>query len=109
MRRNFDPRALLCTASLRVLATILVAPIALLATNSNADVTISTHPTKNMKCSGGTCSPTSSNAVLNNGDLENLLATESVEVTTGSEQIGIVVLAPIAWSTNGTLALGAYG
>jgi hypothetical protein len=48
------------------------------ATAAWADVTISSDATQNMSCSGGVCQPTASDAVLNVGDLETLLAAGNV-------------------------------
>jgi hypothetical protein len=51
-----------------------------------ADAAISTAATQNMSCASGVCAPTASDAVPNVGDLESLLASGNVEVTTtGSE------------------------
>jgi len=112
MRRNLDSRALLCSASLRVLATTVVAPIALFATDANADVTISTHATKNMTCSGGVCKPTAPKAFLNVSDLETFLASGNVTVTTtgsfGVEASDVVLTSTLTWSTSTSLKLDAY-
>ena len=53
-----------------------------LAWPANATVTISSAATQNMTCSGGVCAPTAADANLNVADLQNLLASGSVEVTT---------------------------
>jgi len=86
-------------------------PAALAASGALADVTISSAVTQNMACSNGVCAPTASDAVLNVGDLENLLAAGSVEVTTtgsGVQANGIRVDTPLNWSSVNTLALNAY-
>lgn len=86
--------------------------IALLFATSaaHAQVMISTAATMNMKCGNGVCAPTATNAVLDVGDLETMLASGNVKVTTtGSfEARDIVVAAQIGWSSTSTLALGAY-
>ena len=78
---------------------------------ARADVTISTGATQNMTCSGGICAPTASSAVLNVNDLENLLASGSVEVTTtgsGVQANNLDVTAALSWSTSNALTLDAY-
>jgi len=77
---------------------------------AHASVTISSDTTQNMSCANGVCAPTATDAVLNVGDLENLLAAASVEVTTtgsGVQADNIVVDAPFAWSTASALSLDA--
>jgi hypothetical protein len=86
-------------------------PAALAASGARADVTISSAATQNMACSNGVCAPTASDAVLNVGDLENLLASANVEVTTtgaGVQANGIRIDTPLSWSSVNTLALNAY-
>jgi len=79
---------------------------------ANAAVTISSHETQNMNCSGGVCSPTATKAVLNVGDLTTMLASGSVTVTTrgsgGIQSEDIDLAAPLSWSSNATLKLDAY-
>jgi len=74
-------------------------------------VTISSKPTVNMSCSGGVCSPTAADAVLNAGDLETLLASGDTEVTTkgpnGEQATDIVVNAASSWSSSSLLSLVA--
>jgi hypothetical protein len=80
-------------------------------TDAQAAVTISTKPTAKMTCSGGVCSPTATNAVLNAGDLETLLASGNVMVTTtgaNAQANDIRVEAPFAWSSTSALSLVAY-
>lgn len=81
------------------------------ATAAQADVTISSDVTQNMTCSGGVCAPTASNAVLNVGDLETLLAGGNVTVTTttsGVQANNIDVTAEFDWSAASGLTLDAY-
>jgi hypothetical protein len=88
-----------------VAVTLLSAPAA------QADVTISAAQTQNMSCSAGVCSPTASSAVLNAGDLETLLASGNVEVTStgaGVQANNIDVSAALGWSSQHTLELDAY-
>lgn len=98
--RVADPRAL-------ALSAILVC----LASATHADVKISSAATSNMTCSSGVCAPTATKAVLNVSDLENMLASGNVELTTtgsGVQATGIQVDAPLTWSSTSTLALDAY-
>lgn len=74
---------------------------------ARANVAISTDPTQNMTCSGGACSPTASDAVLNVNDLANMLAAGDTKVTTGSGAVNIEVLAALAWSSTSRLTLDA--
>jgi len=77
---------------------------------ANADVTISTAQTENMTCGNGVCAPTARTAVLNASDLENLLASGDVEVTTTGSRAqasNIEVAAALSWSTTSALALDA--
>src|SRR5580704_184426 len=80
-------------------------------TAAHADVVISTDPTSNISCSGGVCTPTAADAVLNVSDLESYLASGSLEVTTtgsGVQANNIDVTAPFSWSATNTLTLDAY-
>jgi hypothetical protein len=86
--------------------------IALTASASHAAVTISSGATSNMSCANGICAPTATDAVLNVGDLESLLASGNVEVTTtgsgGVQASDIAVSAGLAWNSGTTLTLDAY-
>jgi hypothetical protein len=84
------------------------ATVALAATAAHATVTISSAATTNMTCSGGVCAPTATKAVLNVGDLETLLASGNVTVTTtgtGVQASDIDVKATLGWSSSGALSL----
>jgi hypothetical protein len=74
---------------------------------AQAAVTISTHATKNMSCSGGVCSPTAKNAFLSVADLENMLAAGDTKVTTGSSAVTVEISAPLTWASAHTLTLDA--
>ena len=77
-----------------------------------AAVSISLSATENMSCSAGVCVPTAKDAVLNAGDLETLLASGSVEVTTtgnGVQAGNLDVNAAVSWTVSSTLTLDAYG
>jgi hypothetical protein len=93
----------------------LLTTIALLcgsASYGHADVIISSAATSNMSCSNGVCAPTATKAVLNVNDLESLLASGNVEVTTtgsgGVQADDIDVDAPFSWSNGNSLTLDAY-
>lgn len=82
---------------------------ALAATAAQADITISSGKTRNMTCSGGTCSPTANRALLNVSDLETMLASGNTTITTtgsGSVQAGkIDITSTLTWSTPSVLTL----
>ena len=93
----------------RGLALAIFVPLA--GIPAHAAVTISSAGTQNMSCSNGVCVPTANAAVLNVGDLESLLASGNVEVTTtgsGVQADDIVIKAPLTWSSSNALALDAY-
>jgi hypothetical protein len=82
----------------------------LVSSTAQADVTISPAATQDMSCSGGVCAPTAASAVLNVNDLETLLASGNVEVTTtgsGVQANNIVVSDALAWSAASGLTLDA--
>ncbi|HEY1613211.1 MAG TPA: GLUG motif-containing protein [Rhizomicrobium sp.] len=79
-------------------------------TAARADVTISGDPTSNMSCTSGVCAPTAGSAVLNAGDLQTLLASGNVTVTTTGSDVqagNIDVTTKLGWSSN-VLTLDAY-
>ncbi|MDQ2861882.1 MAG: hypothetical protein M3T55_14420 [Pseudomonadota bacterium] len=82
--------------------------VGLAATTAHATVAISNASTKNMSCSGNVCSPTAADAVLNASDLQTMLASANVTVTSGSLARGIVVAAPLTWTSGVTLTLDAW-
>ncbi|MGH7224418.1 MAG: hypothetical protein ACRELF_14405, partial [Gemmataceae bacterium] len=93
------------------LALAVVLTLAGVADKAEADVTISTAATQDMSCSGGVCAPTAKDAVLNVGDLESLLASGNVEVTTtgsGVQAKNIDIDAALSWSATSTLSLDAH-
>jgi hypothetical protein len=80
-------------------------------TSAAEDIVISSAKTQNVTCSKGICSPTGKYAVLNAGDLEDLLAKSNIEVTTGngkSRAGNLTVAAGLSWKSANTLALDAY-
>jgi hypothetical protein len=90
-------------------AALIVA--ALIAPAAQAAVTISSAATQNMSCSGGICAPTAKTAVLNADDLETLLASGNVTVTTtgsGVQADAVHVSSVLGWSNSNTLAFEAH-
>jgi len=92
-------------------------PVALMAfefstvADANAAVVISANPTKNVVCSAGVCSPTGNGAVLNVGDLENMLASGSLKIVTkgaGVQAKDIAVQAGFSWASGSALTLDAH-
>ena len=78
---------------------------------ATGNVLISASATRNISCSGGVCTPTARNAVLNAADLTNYLANGNIEVTTtgsGVQANNIEIVAPISWSSGNTLSLEAF-
>jgi hypothetical protein len=88
------------------------APLACVApTMAHADVTISSASTHNMSCSSGICAPTAKKAVLNVTDLETMLASGNVTVTTtgpGVQADNLDVNAAVSWAGANALALDAH-
>jgi hypothetical protein len=81
--------------------------LAVLACPASASVVISNAATKHMSCSGGVCTPTAKNSVLNAGDLETMLAGGDVTVNTGTGAVSIAVSAPVTWASTSRLTLNA--
>ncbi|HEY3637957.1 MAG TPA: hypothetical protein VGK90_07360 [Rhizomicrobium sp.] len=95
----------------RTLFITLLLWAALSAPGAIADVVISTNATENISCSSGVCVPTDADAVLNVGDLQNMLAAGNVSISTtgaGLQANNIVVASKFAWKTNFGLTLDAY-
>jgi hypothetical protein len=92
-------------------AACIALSVAPLVPRAEASVTISSGATENMSCSGGVCSPTKANAVLNSSSLESMLAAGNVTVTsTGSGSVqanDIVVGAALTWRSSDSLTLSA--
>jgi hypothetical protein len=73
-----------------------------------ADIVISSAPTNNVTCSSGTCTPTSSSAVLNVNDLQTLLASGSVKLAAAGEPVDVDIDAALSWVSTNTLTLDSY-
>jgi len=77
---------------------------------ARADLSISKDATRNVSCSGGICTPTAKNAVLNIGDLTNMLLADDLTVQTGSGDgtaAGISIVDGFSWTDNNRLTLSA--
>ncbi|MBV9993124.1 MAG: hypothetical protein JOZ72_17745 [Alphaproteobacteria bacterium] len=94
---------------MRALFTAALAVLALSAPASAYNVTISSDPTSNGSIINGVFKATGPNAVLNNQDLQNALATGDLTVqTTAHGSVGdITVAVRITWAAN-TLTLDAF-
>src|SRR4051794_18503590 len=88
---------------------LLLASAAVFATagSAHAAVVISTGATQNMSCSAGVCTPTAPKAVLNVGDLANMLASGDATVATGTVAKDIRFAAPLSWTSISRLTLDA--
>jgi hypothetical protein len=76
---------------------------------AQAAVEISSGATANIACVSGVCTPTKKSAVLNVTQLQNLLASGNVKVTTdGSKASDILISANLGWASANGLTLDAY-
>jgi len=75
---------------------------------AQASVTISDKPTSNMSCNAGMCTPTAEKAVLNVGDLANMLAAGDVKVVSDSQTVDMKFAAPLSWTSTSRLTLDSY-
>jgi len=102
------------TGNLRILAAALLCGSAsAIADSAQAVVVISAAATANMSCVKDNCQPTKTNAVLNVTQLQNMLASGNVKVTTGSAKLAplvkdIDVRAGLTWTSANGLTLDAY-
>jgi hypothetical protein len=80
-----------------------------LSSNAEAAVFISSGATANITCTSGVCTPTKKSAVLNITQLQSLLASGSVKVTTaGAKASDIVISTGFSWASANSLTLDAY-
>jgi hypothetical protein len=96
---------------IRSCGILLCAGVCGAASAARAAVTISSDATQNMTCSAGVCTPTAAEAVLNVTDLENLLSSGNVEVTTtgsGVQASDVEIMAALSWTAGNSLTLDAY-
>lgn len=91
---------------MKVLALTTVSALALCGA-ANADVSISSKPTQNMSCDAGVCIATAQKAVLNVGDLANMLNSGDVTVKTGTAAKDIAIDQPLSWTSTSRLKLDA--
>jgi hypothetical protein len=87
---------------------VVAAPLLVIATAAQANLTISTAPTKNVTFANGVYTATAKNAVLNVSDLQNGLGSSNIKVATGSEPVDIHVAATLSWASANTLTLDSY-
>lgn len=83
------------------------AVFAICCSTARADLSISKKPTQNVTCSGGTCTATSSKAVLNATDLQTMLAAGDVAVKTGAATPNLQVVQGFSWTSSSRLTLDA--
>jgi len=91
-----------------LLLLVLSIPLGFVASTARASVEISTKPTKNMTCSGGVCTATAKNAVLNVNDLIGMLASGDVTVQSGSLAQDIEIDAALSWASASRLTLDSF-
>src|SRR4051812_35179933 len=72
-------------------------------------IVISTKATKNITCSAGVCTPTTAKAILNVGQLTNMLVDENVTIGTSAKAPDIRIEAPFSWTSAHGLTLQATG
>ena len=75
---------------------------------AHASVVVSTKPTQNMTCSGGVCTPTAKDAVLNVSDLATMLSGGDVTIQSASIAPDIVVKAALSWTSANRLTFDAH-
>ena len=73
-----------------------------------ADVAISAKPTSNVSCASGVCTPSSTHAVLNVSDLQNMLANSNVTLAARGQPVDIQINTPLSWVSTNTLTLDSY-
>jgi len=88
--------------------TVAVAISCGLVTTAQAALTISNAKTKNVTCTGGVCTPTGSNANLNVGELQTMLASSDVTVKSSAGTPTLGVLDAVTWASTHRLTLDAY-
>ena len=98
--QNIQRRRAVLTVSAGVLSL-------LTATSGQSSLSISNRPSKNVDCSAGTCTATAAHAILNAGDLTNLLATGDVVVVAGKQARDISLDAAVSWVSSSRLTLDA--
>src|SRR2546423_7617149 len=82
--------------------------ILLAASAAHAALKISTQPTKNVTCSKGVCTATAPRAVLNVGELANMLASGDVKVASGNLAVDIENDTALSWASTSRLTLDSF-
>lgn len=77
-------------------------------TPAMAALEISSAPTENVSCSGSVCTATTTEAVLNAGDIANMLATGDVTIVSGNQAQDIEIDAGLSWASTQRLTLDSY-
>lgn len=75
---------------------------------AQAALKVSTKATQNVNCTGGMCTATAADAVLNIGDLANMLASGNVTIASESLAQDIEIDAALSWTSTHRLTLDAY-
>lgn len=91
-----------------IFGTAVVTAAGLAAGPANATLTISNGATKNVSCSAGVCAATAKNAVLNAGELANMLASGDVSVQSKSKAKDIELRVALSFASASRLTLDAY-
>ncbi|HSC18680.1 MAG TPA: hypothetical protein VLC74_07175 [Rhizomicrobium sp.] len=91
-----------------VAAALFAAAILPAANAADAAVVISKDPTRNMSCSGGICTPTAADAVLNVSDLFFMLEDSDVTIKSTELAPDIELAAVFGWNLERGLTLDAY-
>ena len=81
----------------RIAAGIVAVPCCAIA--AQAALEISAKATSNVTCSAGVCTPTAKKAVLNVGDLANMLADGDITVQSGSVAQDIEIDDGLSWTS----------
>jgi hypothetical protein len=97
----------MCTSD-KIVRIAFAAGLSAFATPAFADIVISSGATNNVTCSSGVCTPTSSNAVLNVGDLETLLGGGNVTLAAAAEPVDVDVAASLSWVSTSTLTIDSH-
>src|SRR5690348_15410197 len=93
---------------IRAVAVGFFASVLPAANAADAAVVISKDPTQNMSCSGGICTPTAADAVLNVSDLFFMLEDSDVTIKSTEVAPDIELAAVFGWNLERSLTLDAY-
>lgn len=91
-----------------MLRKLSIAALTLVATGAHAALQISSQPTANVSCTGGVCTATAQDAVLNVTDLASMLAGGNVTVASASSAADIEVDAALSFASANGLTLDAF-